>query len=206
MSTCREDLINFEQEISDLYCDAKIKAPVHLSDGNEEQLIEVFKQIDKEDWVFSTWRSHYHALLHGIDPKWVKKEIVDGNSITLNNSQHRFFASAIVGGILPIAVGTALALKMKKSKKKVWAFVGDMTAETGGFHETVKYSQNHNLPITFIIEDNGYSVGTPTKKTWGKKETTIQNLPLKKIEDKVYKYEYIKGKWPHVGAGKWVTF
>jgi pyruvate dehydrogenase E1 component alpha subunit len=69
-----EDLIEFENSIIKEWENGKIRGPIHLSNGNEKQLIEVFKRISKKDWVFSTWRSHYHALLKGIPAKWLKKE------------------------------------------------------------------------------------------------------------------------------------
>ena len=65
----KKDLIDFEKRVQDVYESGKIKAPVHLSGNNEDQLIEIFKKIDKDDWVFSSWRNHYHALLHGFDPE-----------------------------------------------------------------------------------------------------------------------------------------
>ncbi len=192
----KEELIKFEDEISEIYCAGKIRAPVHLSDGNEEQLIEIFKKIKRDDWVFSTHRSHYHALLHGIDPQWLKQEIIAGNSITVHNPAHRFFSSAIMGGILPIALGVALALKKKNENRYVWAFLGDMAGEMGAFHEVSKYAARNDLPITFVIEDNGDSVGTPTQKVWGEAQS----------EPRIIMYQYKKTKYPHVGAGKWVTF
>ena len=67
----RQDLIEFEEHIVSLWEDGQIRAPVHLSNGNEDELIEVFSHIDKDDYVFSTWRSHYHALLHGLTPEWI---------------------------------------------------------------------------------------------------------------------------------------
>ena len=201
----KEELIAFETEIADLYCAGKIRAPVHLSDGNEDQLIEIFKEIKDDDWVFSTWRSHYHVLLHGIPKEKIKEEILKGNSITLSFPEHRFFTSAIVGGIIPIAVGTALAIKRKGDDRHVWCFVGDMTAEGGLFYENVKYAENHALPITFVIEDNGESVGTPTDIVWGyqKSEKKPDYLLWGRSNIRYYRY---KKKWPHVGAGKWVTF
>lgn len=202
----KEELIAFEQDIADIYCDGKIKAPIHLSDGNEEPLLEIFKKVKRDDWVFSTWRSHYHALLHGVPKEKVKGEILRGSSITLNFPEHRFFTSAIVGGIVPIAVGTALALKLKGEKRHVWCFVGDMTAEAGIFYENAKYAEHHKLPLTFVIEDNEESVGTPTRVVWGYegKPDEKPDYLLQKRGNIVY-YHY-KKKWPHVGAGKWVTF
>ncbi len=156
----KADLIDFETEIASLFEQGKIPAPVHLHGGNEDDLIEIFKNIKPSDWVFSTHRSHYHALLKGIPPEWLKDEIIRGHSITLNNREYRFFSSAIVGGVLPIAVGVAM------TQQVVWCFVGDMSAETGIFHECVKYSLGHQLPIHFVVEDNGYSVDTPTDAVW----------------------------------------
>ena len=86
----KQTLVNFEELIVKHWEDAKIRGPVHLSDGNEEQLIEIFKRIKKTDWVFSTWRNHYHALLKGIDPNWLEDQILQGKSITICNMDEKF--------------------------------------------------------------------------------------------------------------------
>lgn len=201
----KDELISFEKEVAAAYCDGKIRAPIHLSDGNEDQLIEIFRSVRQEDWVFSTWRSHYHALLHGVPRDHLMQKIMRGESITIMCPEYRFFSSAIVGGTLPIAVGVALAAKRTGRGEHVWCFVGDMGAETGGFHECVKYSQNFDLPITFVIEDNGQSVGTPTSVTWGRGECHPRNTMPQRTADKVYRYHYNK-QVPHVGAGTWISF
>ncbi len=190
----KQDLLAFEEDIKEVFEAGKIRAPVHFCGGNEEALIDLFKQVKPDDWVFSTHRSHYHALLKDIPPEWVKKEIVDGHSITLNSSRHNFFSSAIIGGILPIALGVALALRLEKKPDRVWCFVGDMAGETGVFHEASKYARGHDLPITFVIEDNGFSVDTPTRETWGH-----QSQP-----SAIY-YQY-KRVFPHHGTGRWLVF
>ncbi len=192
----KQDLIQFEEHIVSLWENGKIKAPVHLSHGNEDELIEVFSRIDTDDYVFSTWRSHYHALLHGLTPEWIEDKILQGKSISLCNLDHNFYSSAIVTGVLPIALGTAIGLKRQKSKQKVWCFVGDMTFETGIFYEVHKYARNFNLPLYFVVEDNGVSTQTPTKATWNNRRD---------IPDDVIYYEY-KSKYPHYGTGKWVIF
>ena len=84
----KKDLIQFELEIKKIYDSGKIRAPVHLSGNNEEQLIKIFKNIKKKDWVFSTWRNHYHALLKGIPKKHLKKKILDGKSMGIMNKKH----------------------------------------------------------------------------------------------------------------------
>ena len=94
-------LIKFEEEIADIFTAGQIRAPVHLSDGNEDALINIFKNIQCDDWVFSTHRSHYHALLHGIDADWLRKEIIRGNSISICNPKHSFYSSGISVGTHP---------------------------------------------------------------------------------------------------------
>ena len=88
------------------------------------------------------------------------------------------------------------SLKLKKSKQKVWVFVGDMTYETGTFIDCYKYAKNFGLPLNFIVEDNNMSTNTPTDKAWGKK--------MKRLPGVIY-YKYSR-KFPHHGTGTWVLF
>ena len=192
----KKDLIDFEKRVQDAYESGKIKAPVHLSGNNEDQLIKIFKKIHKDDWVFSSWRNHYHALLHGFDPEKLFNLIVEGRSMGINSLEDRFYSSSIVGGSLPIALGVAQSIKLKKETSKVWCFIGDMTFETGTFHECYKYSRNFDLPIEFVVEDNNMSTNTPTDQTWNKKS---------KIPDDVHYYKYDRN-FPHHGTGNWVLF
>ena len=196
VSLTKEDLETFELKIKQEWETANVLGPIHLSKGNENQLIKIFQYVHPKDWVFSTWRNHLHAILHGIPKDWIFEECLRGRSMKIMNNEYHFFTSAIVGGPLPIAVGVAMALKMKKSENRVWCFVGDMTFETGIFHETYKYCKNFDLPIQFVVEDNNLSTNTPTDKAWGKK----QPVP----EDVIY-YSYERG-YPHHGSGAWVLF
>ena len=190
-------LIDFEDDIISHWENGEITGPIHLSNGNEEQLIKIFNKIGVEDWVFSTWRSHYHALLHGVEPCVLKQKILDGKSITIVDKECKFYSSAIVTGTLPIALGVAKALKLKNSKDKVWVFLGDMAFESGIFYEVHKYARNYDLPLHFVVEDNGVSTNTPTLDTWNGKQREIP-------EDVIY-YKY-ESKYPHYGTGKWVVF
>jgi TPP-dependent pyruvate/acetoin dehydrogenase alpha subunit len=193
----KDDLIKFERLIADHWEAGKIKGPVHLSGGNEEELIEIGKRIKSTDWLFSTWRSHYHALIKGINPKWLEEEILAGRSITIVSKEDRFYSSAIVGAIIPIATGVAMANKRDNKDDKVFCFIGDMAFETGGFYEMHKYAERYDLPIIFIVEDNGVSTNTPTEATWNDVKRDIPN-------DVIW-YSYEK-QWPHYGTGKWVIF
>ena len=106
-----QDLINFEDDIISHWENGEIRGPIHLSNGNEKQLIEIFKKIGVSDWVFSTWRSHYHVfqILHGIEPSVLKQKILDGKSITIVDKDCKFYSSPLllVSGTLPIALGVA---------------------------------------------------------------------------------------------------
>jgi len=189
-------LISFEREIADLFNAGRIRAPVHLSGGNEVELIAYFKhRFQPGDWVVSTWRSHYHALLAGVPQETVKQAILAGRSITLCFPQYRFFSSAIVGGSLPIGLGIALGVKLASGKEIVHAFIGDMTERTGAFHEVTEYADGHNLPINFIVEDNRKSVMTETNKVWGSS-----------VKGPYIEHHYYDLQWPHAGAGVRVQF
>jgi pyruvate dehydrogenase E1 component alpha subunit len=197
ISLTETDLIYFEKDIAKDWELGKIRGPIHLSGGNESQLLEIGKRIKKTDWVFSTWRSHYHALIKGVDKNWLRTEILEGRSITIVNKEEKFYSSAIVSSILPIAVGVAMSIKRENLDEKVWCFIGDMAFETGIFYEMHKYAKNYNLPIVFVVEDNGVSTNTPTEQTW--------NGMKRDVPEDVIWYQYEK-QWPHYGTGKWVTF
>jgi len=162
----------------------------------------VFKDVQPEDWVLCSWRSHYQCLLKGVPPERLKADILDGKSMALCYKDYNIFSSAIVGGTLPIAVGVAMDLKRNGAPGKVWVFLGDMTSETGNAHECIKYSINKDLPIHFVIEDNGKSVCTNTRETWSMNELTYENFDSKFV---TY-YKYKLDKYPHAGAGTRVSF
>ena len=115
----------------------------------------------------------------------------------VSSRKNKFISSSIAGGMLPIALGIALSIKKRKQKNKVWIFIGDMTFNMGVFYEVYNYSRNFKLPIEFVIEDNGKSVYTDTKKTW--------NIKKLKVPKDVFYYKFKLG-YPHHGTGKWVSF
>ena len=192
-----DELIAFEADIASEFNAGRIRAPVHLAGGNERELIEVFAEVRPDDWIATTWRSHFHALLKGVPPAEVKAAIMAGRSITLCFPEHRFFSSAIVGGHLPIAVGIAMQIKRSGGSERVWAFMGDMAAESGIAHECMKYAAGFALPIRWIVEDNGKSVVTPTVETWGGASI---GFPAP-----VHRYRYVLPH-PHAGAGRRIQF
>ncbi|MBI96757.1 thiamine pyrophosphate-dependent enzyme [uncultured Prochlorococcus sp.] len=194
-----KDLIDFEKDIADIFNQAKIRAPIHLHGNNENQLLKIFENINSDDWIFSSWRSHYHCLLKGVPPQQLKKDILDGKSMTLLYPEYKIYTSAIVAGVIPIALGTALSLKREGKNEKVFLFMGGMTSETGAAHEAHKYATSHNLPLEFIIEINHKSVCTDTLKTWNMKKYSLVG------KKNVTHYEYDL-PWPHAGSGVRVQF
>ena len=200
-----QDLISFEEEVAECFNSGKIRAPIHLYNGNEDKIIKIFEKVNKEDYIFCSWRSHYQCLLKGVPRETLKKDILAGKSITLCYPEYNIFSSAIVTGSIPIANGRALAEKRKGSGSHVWCFVGDMSSETGSFHENLKYSVNHDLPITWVVEDNGKSVCTDTRKTWNTDNLSYEEFDLLQSRQKVIYYKY-ETKYPHAGAGKRIQF
>jgi pyruvate dehydrogenase E1 component alpha subunit len=196
------ELTSFENEIADCFNKAMIKAPVHLYNGNEAQMIEVFKNINEEDWVLCSWRSHFQCLLKGVPKEQLKSDIIEGKSISLCYKKYRIVSSGIVTGVLPIATGLALDIQRNNGNNKVYCFMGDMTSETGMAHECIKYSINKKLPIHFIIEDNGKSVCTITRETWGSEKLTYEDIN----NEYITYYKYDGSKYPHAGSGKRIQF
>ena len=117
-----------------------------------------------------------------------------GRSIGLCFPEYRMISSAIVGGIAPIAVGLAMGIKRRDSDDHVWCFLGDMTARSGIAMEAMQYASGHDLPIRFVVEDNGKSVCTNTDEAWGR-------LAVPKVLS--YSYDLT---FPHVGIGRFVRF
>ena len=91
------DLIEFETRLADEFNHGKIPHPIHLSDGNEAQLIEIFESIDDDDWVFCSWRSHYQCLLKGVPQSELLDAIRTGRSIALTFPKYRVYSSAKIG-------------------------------------------------------------------------------------------------------------
>ena len=192
-------LVKFENKVAAAFESRRIRGPIHLVGGNETQLIKLFNTfIPRDAWVISTWRSHYHALLHGVPEVRVMNEILSGRSMQLHFPEHRFLSSAIMGGGLSIACGIASGIDPTKSW--VWCFVGDMAASSGAFFEAVNYATGHDLPISFVVEDNGLSTNTPTYEAWG-----LAADQWWKKQSKVHHYNYRRTQ-PHCGSGVYVAF
>lgn len=196
----KQDLIDFEKRIADRFDNGEIPYLIHLSGGNEDQLIEIFKEINEEDYIFSTHRNHYHYLLCGGDPSELENKILNGKSMFVFSRKLNFFSSSIVAATPCIAAGIAWALKKKGSNKKVWCFIGDGVEDEGHFYEAARYVDGWELPCTFVIEDNDRNVSASKKERRGENK----DFPW---PDCVRRYSYVP-TYPHggSGSGKWLEF
>jgi hypothetical protein len=136
-----EDLIAFETEIADIFNAGKIRAPVHLYSGNEAQMIEDFPRREAGRLGFLLLAQSLSMPAQGRAARGSE----GGNSrrpfhFTLFSRNTGSFRRPSSPAVLPIAVGTAMGIKRRGEKARVHCFVGDMTAETGSFHECLKYS------------------------------------------------------------------
>lgn len=211
MTHTKQHLIAFEELVRSLFEDGKINAPVHLSGGNEDDLIEIFRSISPNDYVLSTHRNHYHYLLHTGDESGLLNEILGkpegvckGRSRSMHtiNRKRNFFSSGIVAGLVAIACGIGVALQEHGDDRHVWCFIGDGATDEGHFWEALRYVNGKSLPVTFVIEDNDRSVSTNKERRWGLWDNLCRLLRDFNVD--VWYYDYTP-TYPHVGSGKWVT-
>ena len=144
-----------------------IYVPVHLCLGQESVAADIHDHIRAEDWLFSTHRNHHHFFAKGGSEQKLWDEIHGlpsginqgfSGSQGISDKSINFHASAIVGGLVGVATGTAYALKMDGSKAIAVCCVGDGGTEAGVFWESLNFAALHKLPIAFICENNGKSV------------------------------------------------
>lgn len=186
-------LRSFVDRMADHHDAGCLPFALHLPGGNEQQLIDIFSNINEGDYVLSTHRNWYHALLHGLPPEEVEEKILNARSMFMFDRKRNFYVSAIIGGPVAIAVGIAWALKRKGSNQKVWCFLGDGTEDTGHFAEAVRYVDGFDLPCTFVIEDDGMAVEAPKERRWG----TNKDIDWPSC---VIRYHYTKTR-PHIRTG-----
>lgn len=221
-----QQLIDFVNEEVKAWEAGKIKAPCHFAGGNEDQLIEIFKEIKPHDFVLGSHRNSYHALLHGVDPSKLMAEIMGDVSGPCNgrarsmgfiDPTRNFYASAIVGGMCNIGVGIAWALKQEQDNFKndplnidefavkpptrhVWCFVGDGVLDGGHFWEALQYAVSWELPITFIVEDNDRATCTTKSMRLERSHLDVDDI------NRYLKHYYYEPTYPHVGSGKYIAF
>ncbi|BCJ33408.1 pyruvate dehydrogenase E1 component subunit alpha [Actinocatenispora thailandica] len=160
----------FEERCVELYSARKIRGFMHLYIGEEAVAAGVFDALGADDNVVSTYREHGHALARGVPMTAVLAEMYGkatgcsrgrGGSMHLFDVSRRFYGgNAIVGGGLPIAVGLALADRMRGADRVTACFFGDGAVAEGEFHECLNLAALWRLPVLFCCENNRYAMGT----------------------------------------------
>lgn len=161
----------FEAKCVELYQAQKIRGFLHLYDGQEAVAVGIMQALDDRDTVIATYRDHGHALAHGVPMGPIMAEMygkLEGCSRGRGGSMHifdratRFLGgNAIVGGGLPLAVGTAMADKQLRPGAVTACFFGEGAAGEGEFHESMNLAALWQLPVLFVCENNLYAMGVP---------------------------------------------
>jgi pyruvate dehydrogenase E1 component alpha subunit len=164
----------FEERCVELYSATKIRGFLHLYIGEEANAVGVMQALDPADSVVTTYREHGHALARGIPARPLMAEMygkIEGTSRGRGGSMHvfdkatRFYGgNAIVAGGLPLAVGLALADKLRGERRVTACFFGDGAASEGAFHESLNLAALWKLPVLFICENNRYAMGTAIER------------------------------------------
>jgi pyruvate dehydrogenase E1 component alpha subunit len=164
----------FEERAQEQYTKAKIGGYCHLNIGEEATVVGGILALKPNDWIFTSYREHGHAIARGVDPKAVMAELFGkeagtshgrGGSMHLVDYSKRFMGGyGIVGGHLPLAVGGAWAVKYRKHDDVIFCMFGDGATNIGAFHESLNMAKVFDLPVVWFCVNNRYGMGTPVEK------------------------------------------
>jgi len=165
----------FEEKAGQLYGRQKIKGFCHLYIGQEACTVGAVSALRKEDKWITAYRDHGHPLALGTSPNAVMAELfakATGCSKGKGGSMHIFDKSVnfvgghgIVGGQIPLGAGLAFAEKYNKTDNLCICYMGDGATRQGALHETFNMAMLWQLPVIFVIENNGYAMGTSVGRT-----------------------------------------
>src|SRR5512146_1187744 len=159
-----------EERCAEDYAAGKIRGFLHLYIGQEAITAGVIPALGTKDSIVGTYREHGHALLRGVSADAILAEMYGksggcshgrGGSMHLFSREHRFFGGhGIVGGGLPMAIGLALADKLRGTGGVTCVFFGEGATAEGEFHEALNLASLWRLPVLFVCENNLYAMGT----------------------------------------------
>lgn len=174
----------FEERCADLYRAEKIRGFLHLYIGEEAIAAGVMRCLEPKDAVVATYREHGHALARGVSARAVMAEMFGkqegcsrgrGGSMHLFDMATRFYGgNAIVGGGLPLAVGLALADRMRHKSPVTACFFGDGAVAEGEFHESLNLAALWRLPVLFLCENNLYAMGTALARAQSETDLAVK--------------------------------
>lgn len=165
----------FEEKAGQLYGQQKIRGFCHLYIGQEACASGAVTALEKGDKWITAYRDHSHPLALGTDPNAVMAELMakeTGISKGKGGSMHMFDKEVgfmgghgIVGAQIPLGTGIAFAEKYNKTGKLCICMMGDGAVRQGAFHESLNMAMTWKLPVIFVIENNGYAMGTSVERT-----------------------------------------
>jgi pyruvate dehydrogenase E1 component alpha subunit len=165
----------FEERCLRAYQQGRIGGFLHLYIGQEAVAVGCCSVMEKNDHVITAYRDHGHALAVGMNPNELMAELygkASGCSKGKGGSMHFFDPSrnfwgghGIVGGQVPLGAGLAFALKYRGISGACLTFMGDGAVNQGAVHETYNLAALWSLPVIFVIENNGYSMGTSQRRS-----------------------------------------
>src|SRR6478609_3139442 len=165
----------FEEKSAQLYGQQKIKGFCHLYIGQEAVVAGAMSALNKDDRHITAYRDHAHALACGIPAREVMAELYGkatgcskgkGGSMHMFSKEHSFFGGhGIVGGQIPLGAGIAFADAYRGEKQVTLAYMGDGAVRQGEVHEAFNMAMLWKIPVIFVIENNGYAMGTSVKRT-----------------------------------------
>lgn len=165
----------FEERSLRAYQAKKIGGFLHLYIGQEAVAVGCCSLMDKDDHIITAYRDHGHAIAVGMDTKPLMAELygkATGCSKGKGGSMHYFDPTrnfwgghGIVGGQVPLGIGLGYAIKYKGLKGAAMVFMGDGAVNQGAVHESYNLASLWNLPVVFVIENNGYSMGTSQERS-----------------------------------------
>ncbi len=174
----------FEEKCAELYGQGKIRGFLHLYIGEEAVAVGALQALRPEDAIVATYREHGHALVRGIPATAVMAEMYGkatgcsrgrGGSMHLFDTRTRFYGgNAIVAGALPLAVGLALADKLRGEARVTACFFGDGALAEGEFHESLNLAALWRLPVLFLCENNLYAMGTAIERHQAQLDLTLK--------------------------------
>ena len=166
----------FEDKLAAVYIQQKVRGFLHLYNGQEAVLAGALHVIDmSKDRMITAYRNHVMPIGLGVDPKKVMAELYGkstgtsmglGGSMHIFSKEHRFHGGhGIVGGQIPLGAGMAFGDKYFGREAVTLCFMGDGAVRQGSLHETLNLAMLWSLPVVFIVENNGYAMGTSVERT-----------------------------------------
>ena len=166
----------FEDKLASVYIQQKVRGFLHLYNGQEAVLAGALHAMDTtKDKMITAYRNHVQPIGLGVDPKRVMAELYGkgtgtsqglGGSMHIFSKEHNFYGGhGIVGGQIPLGAGLAFADKYFERDAVTITYFGDGAARQGSLHETFNMAMNWKLPVVFVVENNGYAMGTSVSRT-----------------------------------------